>query len=794
MGLNFTWVYVGTLYAVATWRTLPRRIALLFYALVLVFFFKPMTQRYVNVPVDMLTTIPPWGMITERKFLNPEMNDVTFQHAPWAHQARESLKSLRAPLWNEAAGSGYPLLANGQSSALSPIRILALPLPLGYALSAEAAIKLLIALTFTFLYCRGRGWSELASTFGAVAFGFGGFLAVWLHFPHVTTACFLPAVLYLIDRLAERRTFGAFVMAAVVWASIVYGGHPETASHIFVLATLYVIWIVFVERIASWRLFLTLGGAMTVAALLSAPFLLPFAEAVRRSQRYESLQVAPWSAESLPYAEWKSALVQLQPHFYGRVPMEGKWGPSDPDTIAGWAGILGIASWVALLVSVIRRRAWRSREMFFVVATVFVFGTMMAWPGLGEGVHLVMPLVAHHRFRLLLCMLLAIQSACVIQRLQDGERVPLLVGLGVVAATLVAALMLMDFPESKWLHSALLAAIPSAAVIVIATIAARATRNSQPATFLLLVAVIADVWSITYVWSPPLPETMMYPRTPLITALEKLKSDEPFRIAGWGAAFFPNNAAMFGFEDIRVHDPMANAKYMGFLKLAADYESWEYFAMWKNTQTPLLDYLNVKYMLLDDPNIWFDGARWETVYSGADGRIIRNRTVLPRFYPVRNVILEFRDEVFYPRLKDHKDWAHTALLDDLKLETPQMHDDFFNPRPESSPLATSRIVDAKNADYRVKVSAPRWSLVVSSIPWWPGWKIERNGQRVDPIRVNGLFLGFAVPPGESDVRVWYSPWTYWVGVWMAAATAATLLVAGYRLLVASRESPQATSN
>ena len=39
-----------------------------------------------------------------------------------------------------------------------------------------------------------------------------------------------------------------------------------------------------------------------------------------------------------------------------------------------------------------------------------------------------------------------------------------------------------------------------------------------------------------------------------------------------------------------------------------------------------------------------------------------------------------------------------------------------------------------------------------------------------PIRVNGAFLGFAVPPGQSDVRVWYAPTSFWAGVWVAVLT------------------------
>src|SRR6185503_10210399 len=117
--------------------------------------FVPMTSRgFFNAPVDYTVELPPWKHLVHPLSANPHMNDVTTQLVPWAHQVRESWKSLQIPLWNHNAGSGYPLLANAVSAAMSPLRLLALPLPLGYSLTAEAAWKILIALTFTFLYCR----------------------------------------------------------------------------------------------------------------------------------------------------------------------------------------------------------------------------------------------------------------------------------------------------------------------------------------------------------------------------------------------------------------------------------------------------------------------------------------------------------------------------------------------------------------------------------------------------------------------------------------------------------------
>lgn len=782
--MNLTWLYVGALYAAAAFfarragADLPKRVALVFYALVLVFFLKPLTQDYVNVPADFVRRLPPWIHLDARPPLNHEMNDVTTQHAVWAHQVRESWKSFTPPLWNHLSGSGYPLLANGQSSALSPIRFLALPLPLGQAMSAEAAIKILIALTFTYLFCRRRGWSSVASVTGSIAFGFGGFTTMWLHFPHVSAACFLPAVFYLIDVMVERASYGAFVAAAVIWASILFGGHPETASHIFFLALLYLLWIIVVERAASWRLMLRLGGALTVAALLAAPFLMPFAEAVTKSQRYDWLKVTPFSAEELPWKNWQSAVTFVQPHVWGRVPNEPNWGWAAPEPMSGFAGTLGLAAWFATIASVVRRRAWRSRDMFFASVTLLVVGVIFAWPLLGEGIHMILPLVAHARFRLLFVFLAAIQSAAVIDRAVAGERWSLYAGLATVATLIATIFAVVEFRDVEKFQSALLAAAPSVAVILAAVVLCVATGRTW-ARVVLLAAVVFEMFSITRGWSPPLRTDELYPRTPLIARLEQLKrqtpANQPFRIAGIDAQLFPNISAVFGIEDVRAHDPMAYARYLAFLRLTSDYDPWEYFARLRNPDAPVFDFLNVRYVLVDPQRDPPDLQRYALVYEGADGRIFENKRVLPRFFAVRNIILEFRDEVFYPQLARHTDWASTAILDELKLETEEMRGDFFNPRPADSPVARAQIRAAKPTDFRVHVSAPRWSLVASSIPWWPGWKVERNGRKIDPIRVNAVFLGFAVPPGESDVRIWYSPWTWWAGVALALATMIALI-------------------
>jgi uncharacterized membrane protein YfhO len=781
---NPTWAFVAALYAVAIALArrggidIPRRIAVLFYLLVFVFLYLPLTQDFVSLPVDFLKQLPPWAYVTPNHDVqNSQLNDLPLQIVPWAHQVRESWKAFEAPLWNHLSASGYPLLGSAQSSALSVLRILALPLELGHAMTAEAAMKILIALTFTFLLCRRRGYSELASTTGAVAFGFSTFIVVWLHFPLITSACLLPAVLYALDLLIERRTYARFVFAAIVWTLMLFGGHPETASHTFFISVMTLVWVVLVERHRQpVRLLGTLVVAMIVAGLLAAPFLAPFAEGLTRSKRYHELKANPPGAE-VPYSDWPSAIVVLQPHFFGEVPHEKSWGPTDAESMTGFAGYLGVAAWFIVLANVIATRAWRSREMFFVVMTLIVTGVILAWPGFSETFHFAFRLAANARLRLLLVLLLALQTAAAVDLLQRGKKREVLIGIGAASALLLYAFGTWHFDTPYERQSALQAMLPSIAILVIAATAAFLRRRI--AVLALLVAVIAELWEVGRGWNPVVPSSLMYPKTPILERLAQLKSEQPknrpFRIVGTGPMFFPNASAIYGFEDIRAHDPMANGNYLGVLRVVADYDPSDYFAKWNDVNTRLLDYLNVRYVLTS-PRAELDPYRYSLLYDGADGRIFENVDVLPRFYPVRNVFLEFRRTEFARQIKGFDAYWSSALLDELPVENDQMRTDLLSPRAQDAPIASTEIVEAAPTDYRVHVKAPRYTLIVSSIPWWPGWKVLRSGTRITPLRVNGAFLGFAVPPGEVDVRIWYEPISYRVG-WILAGLTVIALVA-----------------
>ena len=785
--MNSTWFHVGVLYAVAVWlarrwgSNFPWRIAALFYALVLIFLWRPMTGPYVNIPVDIVQIIPPWWAGTrDHRVANLDMNDIVMQIVPWAHQVREAWKSMHFPLWNALSGSGYPLLANGQSSGLSPIRFLALPLPLGQSFTAEAAMKILIAMSFTYAFCRRR-WSELASAFGAICFGYCTFVQTWLHFPLVTVAAFLPAAFLTLDLLIERVTWLRFVATVAVWSLMLLGGHPETVAHIFFLVALYLIFW-FVLRAVTLKQIAVFIAAVGLAAVIASPFLAPFVEALHKSKRYQELQVHPNAIGY--YSDFPSMVILFQPHFFGHVPYEKAWGPEVAESITGFAGVLGVAAWFGLLIRAIVRRRWRDPEFFFVIVAPIILGIILGWPVISQIFHFAFALAANARLRLMLCWLIAAMTAAIIDVALRERPVYLLAGCAITASMLLYLMMRMPFPDAVRKDSAMLAILPSLVVIALSIFFVLPARARPFVAMIVLIAVISELWEASSGWNPVLPQERSYPSTPLIERLQEIVKSTPrsapFRVVGLGPALFPNAQAIYGFEDIRAHDPMANGRYLGVLRVVTGYNTADYFAKWENTDTRFLDFLNVKYIVTGARVELKDKQRYTVIYDANDGRIFDNRDVLPRFYPARNVLLEFKGDYFAKRLVSENDWAHSGVVKNLPVESDRMRQDLLAPRAISAPEAKLTITDSSPTDYRMRVRAPRFTLIVSSVPNWPGWHIRRNGRFIDPLPVNGAFLGFTVPPGDSDIRVFFFPASFYCGLAASLITVAALIVISVR--------------
>ncbi|HKR63866.1 MAG TPA: hypothetical protein VJZ00_09050 [Thermoanaerobaculia bacterium] len=575
--MNLTWLYVGVLYAIAArLARVPLRAALLFYALVLGFLWRPLTEPVTIIPADVVKLVAPWselhapnrGPVTKYEVSNLNLHDVTMQIVPWMVR---------------------PVLANGQSTPLSPLRLLVRPLPLGYAMNAEAAMKLLVALTLMFLLCRTR-YSMTASLAAAIAYGFSTWMITWLQFPIAAAAAFLPGIVLAIEKKH-------FVLMTAVFAITVLSGHPETVFNVALLA------LVTVRFRLTWRVV----QAALLAALIASPFLIPFARAVVRSQRFAETR-APRDITP-PFSDKPSALLLLQPRFFGELPIERPWGPTTLESICGFAGVLALASVVAAAIYLAMRRKWRERELFYVVGFVVCLGVVLGWPLITPAFHAIAGLAPTMRMRLGLCWFASLLIAAVIDWSRNETRVPLLLGALAVSATMLWALRTTAFPSDAHRVSAILSLLPSVAVLAALII---------PRIEIAIALTFVELFVTMHTWNPILPLRELYPKTPLIAALQRI--DPHARIVGTGSQLYPYTGAIFGFDDVRPHDPMADASYVALLHEKAGWNSQEYYAKWNDTDTPLLDELRVKYVVTE-PTRELEPPRYKLLYSGRDGRI-----------------------------------------------------------------------------------------------------------------------------------------------------------------------------
>jgi hypothetical protein len=766
--LNPIWLYTGVLYAITAklarrgGNPLPKRVALLFYALVVIFFFKTMTGPYVLIASDIPKLIAPWAAsapgLTKYTVLNMETHDVPMQLVPWAHQVREAWRSGHVPLWNALAGCGYPLLANAQSAAFSPLRILALPLPLAYAMTAEAAMKVLVALTFTFLYCRRR-YDALPSTIAAIAYGFGPFVVAWLHFAQGTTACFLPTVFYQIDLLAERRTYARFVMTAAVGATVVFCGHPETAIHILLFAITYVLWIALVEK--QHAFLPALAGAGVVAVLLALPLIVPFAENVRQSSRFEEKKA---SSGEMPFSDAPSLALLVQPRLYGTRP-GNPWGPSTAEAVTGFAGILGIAALIAIAFDTVVRRRFREREVLFALAAIGIFALLSNVRPAVAALHAVIGLAANARLRFVFAWLLAVLIAAALHQLSRGRVLPFAIGLASAGMLIALIIARTPFPSAVARHDGFVSVIPSIIVLAVAAL----LLVPQPraiASLLLVVAVIAEMWPLTIGWNQAFPMSTFYPRTPLIDAVLRYHRPGFDRVAGIGGVLFPNTNAMFGIEDARIHDPMEPAAYVHFI---SDSITHDYYKKWIDESTPLLDRLNVRWVMTEPGHVLTDTARYALRYAGFDGRLYENLQAMPRFFGegARVRVMSASGDEYTLEVDAAKETIIKSSIGSSRWWRVDVS--------QSMPLRRYRSSGQAPADEGGNLAllngnAPHPHAALLRVSLSPLTRGEGLSTRVgDP------FLTFTVPVGHTTVRIRYVPLSFYAACLIALLTAAVLV-------------------
>lgn len=749
---------VAAVAAVAAWVRRPLGIAPLFICALLpvVYLLPGFVTDTTPVPVDHIRSLTPWRGLPPVTVRNPNLIDVALQIAPWQEAVRAAWAAGEWPHRDRWNGCGGPLAGNGQSAAFSPFTLVSLALPLGRAFTLQGALKLLLALSGTWLWLTELRVSRDSALLGSVAFAFSFSMTPWLYFPITSVVCLWPWAFFACERLAgreiDRRSFALLVAVLAFWA---VGGHVESAAS---GAALLLTW--FFARLAAGalpeagRLLGRVAAASLFALGISAFALAPHVLAIFASERFALAARSFWSAgfSWTPHGPlWSNGLITS---FFPLALGDSIDSPTIPGRIGPFSemglGYFGIVGWACVLL-VLRPGSPRRRVELALLAPAAI-GLAVAiglWPIAELVGHVpLLKLMSPLRFLSWLAICGAALAAFELDRLRaDLAHVRSARFWPALAALALGGFALLAYRIFRDRHAAAggLVSQREALSLTLAALAAFALAGAlRPGNSArALAVVVAGVATVELLVQGARLNRFGSPRdlapeTPLLRFLRAQPG--PFRVVGEGTALFPNSNVFAGLEDVRTHDPVERREYVEFLDRAAGYRPTDYFKKIENVNAPALDFLNVKY-LISAPGSTPPGSKWRPVYSGSDGTVFENASVMPR--------------VFAP-----------AWLDDAGGRA--------NGRAAIS--AYSETVDT--VAFRASVAAGTPALVVTSLSDDGGWTARdgKGGRRIATLRANGPFLALSLPSGEHRVLLEYSSPGFREGALVSAATLAAMAI------------------
>ena len=722
----------------------PQRYRALYLAILLILFFRPLFfERWFQIPSmgEIARKLYPFKPEIAPKPIQDNflLADVATQIYPWYRLAREQILSGRFPLYNPTAACGMPLMENAQSSVFTLPAILSFLFPPLDGLTVMVFLNLFLLLLFMHSYLAQLKLSRHACAFGSLAFAFSGFAMAWLYFPILRILPYWPLTFFCLEKLRNGPSRRFTLLLAFALAETVVAGNPESAMIYILFGSAY-----FLFRLPSAQGRRRFLGAFIAAALLatalSAFFWIPFLDYLPHSTRFNLVRLlAPRHNASVEFKPDELATFVF-PLYYG-LPSgtEKQLGPNSFNEMAGYAGLFSLffCFWAW-------RTKGRSPTLFFWVSLGIVLLILVRFHPLLVLLR-ALPLLKYaslERFRVLATFCLAVLGAIGLDRVLSSGRLNILRGIFFGAALI--PLMIFSPVVRLPLKSALPLFFAGYLLFILFLLLHLLKAPLVPA---LLACMLADLLLPMRGFNPVLPADASVRPTPAVRFLQDRSIAADSRMVAEGIQLPPNLSALFQLEDVRFNDPMTPWNYWAFvyyLKLANN----RYWPVWTAFEGGALDFLGVRHVLKVPQ---FPMPDHPLVYHGPDGLIYENVTALNKFFvPARVRSAATKEEVW--RLLPTLDLRTEACLEGVNA---------------FSGNNTGQILSIKKhspVHYTLKLRGERSFILCSSITTLRPWIGTVDGRILPKVVVNGNFLGFAVPPGETELQVRYHPRLFYWGL------------------------------
>ncbi|NUL82637.1 MAG: YfhO family protein [Armatimonadetes bacterium] len=716
--------------------------ALLAFALV----WRSTLGGHVFAPLPLLKTMSPWaemGLPVDDAYWDVLNWDSLAQFYHWRDISNEQIRSLQAPLWNPYALCGAPLLANGQSAPFYPPNLMSAPLSAARATGWLAWFALFWACLGGCLLFARQGLSTTASMVGGAVWCLSAFFVAWLQLPSVTAvlSC-IPWALVACHRLVDDPRTGAAWLALAA-AMILLAGHLQFAFYGLALTVAYALFLSIQRR--AWVSLGVLPIALMLGAAISALQLLPMLELIGFSHRGATIPTAEgYQAYSRLAMPLYHLISYVSPEPFGH-PRDGDyWGAYHYAELALFIGLPTLFLASAALVSRRTPAVWFWLAAW-VVAIMIAMGT-----GLTQALYFYLPgwsgSGSPARVLCIAALALAGLAAHGAQALRDRPtRWPHATGLFL---SIVAAFALIGFgllPQGTSFDLSKIIHIPSLAALIV-LIAASILKQPK----IVLAATVIALFIPAYRYNLTGPIEAAFPKPYNVPTLQPgeriigINNSWSLREAPRGQ-LPPNTAAAWRTPDATGYD----STLLRWYKRMADWMNEQDSAPVENGNMIFAKVMRERWSWLRVKREFNMGIWYELSANG---------------YGLFVGPAEFADEEETWRRLDDAWGRKTILLTGDGAQEALNRYGAGDPQP-----GEARITEYGPNEIAIAASNPSslGSWLFISDTYYPGWRATVNGKNMPVIRANGAFRAIPVPPGDSTVRMRYSPASFQWGLILA---------------------------
>jgi hypothetical protein len=687
-------------------------------AVVVLFFHKPLFSGQYTFPWD---------------FRGVQLPLITF--------LRDELRENRFALWNPYNYCGYPIFANIQACFFHPLVFASawissrlswssLPMLLEWAVVLQVWVGGLAA----YHLFREFDLQPAAAWTGAVMFETGSYFASRAeHIDSMMAAAWMPLAWLAVWKLRHKpRVDWLAVLAAALGLSI-WGGFPQATVAVFGSTVMFAA-LLAALRLARAKVIAWACCACVLGILLAAAPFIP-------TTQLTELSVANYRADWLGTGGglyWQSLVSLVAPNHYNIFDISRFNGPGDPTFLYLYSSIGGLLLAIfALLFAVVTRRN-RITALF---ALMLAFG--MFW------------------------ML--------------GDK------------TIVWRILFPLLPEKIriGIHPEYTYSIFSLAIAGLAAIGLDSVRIADPARWTIGVIIAVDLFLVGS--GRPMNSSSLQ-QDPGVTrdtfdgnarVLREVRGyvDEslpPWRIDTVDSSMeWTYGAPILQAPSASGISPLALENAIQLRLFLHDGNRWGWYYPLEKLESPVLDVLNVRYVLTLAADVPRMAAisKFRHIASLPGTEIFENTAVLQRFYFVRRArqvasLAEAHDLIEHGKI----DFRDTALTDG-PIDIPPGDDS-----SAAGAVGVAKVVGVvKYEPSRIELSlqASRASLLVLSETYYPGWKawIDERPAPIHPVDI--ALRGVVVPAGAHQLRMEFRPVILPVSLGISLATAFLLVISAF---------------